>query len=190
MAVPGTALLGADGVEHEGLINKFPFDVEKKTYPFWDGVLGQAVDAEFQGVEDVRGLTTYKFVISIENASADIAPETPGTYSDNKTMWIDQATGAIIDQSEQQQRALPSGDVALDLDIAFKDETVKQNVDDAKANGSKLALIALLPWVAYVLAGLALIGGLILLRSSDRDETPRENSNIDEMLTRRRSRSA
>jgi hypothetical protein len=105
-------------------------------------------------------------------------------------MWIDQATGAIIDQSEQQQRALTSGDVALDLDIAFKDETVKQNVDDAKANGSKLALIALLPWVAYVLAGLALIGGLILLRSSDRDETPRENSNIDEMLTRRRSRSA
>ena len=27
---------------HEGLVNKWPFDVEKKTYPYWDGLVGRA----------------------------------------------------------------------------------------------------------------------------------------------------
>ena len=44
--------LPADAVPHEGLINKFPFDVEKKTYPFWDGDVGRAVDIEYQGDRD------------------------------------------------------------------------------------------------------------------------------------------
>jgi len=193
LAVGGTALLGAEGRAHQGLVNKFPFDVEKKTYPFWDGVLGRAVDAQFQGVEDVRGLSTYKFHILVENESTDIAPETPGTYSDDKTIWVDPATGAIIDQTEKQVRALPSGDLALDLNIAFRDETVKANVDDAKANGSKLGIIALLPWVAYVLAAIALVGSIILLRSSSADEEagpPPADSDLDGMLQTRGSRSS
>lgn len=195
LAVPGTALLGADGEPHDGLINKFPFDVEKKTYPFWDTVLKRAVDAEFQGVESVQGLTTYKFHILIENESADIAKDTPGTYSDDKTMWIDQATGAIIDQTENQSRALPSGDVALDLkDLAFTDQTVKDNVSDAKSNGSKLSIVALVPWVSYALAALALIGGIILLRGSSAEQRPTSagptDSDLDGMLDSSGSRSA
>ena len=135
-----------DAEPHDGLINKYPFDVEKKTYPFWDGVLGRAVDAEFQGVDDIDGLSTYKFLISVQNESAEIATDTPGTYSDTKTMWVDPVTGALIDQSEEQLRLLPSGDVALDLKISFTDETVKANVEDAKSNGSQLALIGMLPY--------------------------------------------
>ena len=191
LAVNDPKYIGADGVPHDGLVNKFPFDVEKKTYPFWDGVLGRAVDADFQGVEDVNGLTTYKFQIAVENESAEIATDTPGTYSDTKTMWIDPVTGSIIDQSEQQLRMLSSGDVALDLDIAFTDATVKQNVDDAKANGSKLGIIALVPWVSYFLAAVALVGGILLLGSSRPKAAPRrQESDIDEMLNTRTSRSA
>ena len=185
LAVAGTSLLGAAGVGHDGLINKFPFDVEKKTYPFWDTVMLQAVDAKFDGVESVQGLTTYKFHILVENASADIAKDTPGTYSDDKTMWVDQATGAIIDQTETQTRALPSGDVALDLrDLAFTDQTVKDNVSDAKANGSKLSVVALAPWVCYILALVALVGGILLLRGNDPEPPAEEltDSDLDGML--------
>ncbi len=191
LAVNDAQLLG-EGVEpHEGLINKFPFDVEKKTYPFWDTVVGRAVDAEFQGEESVQGLTTYKFHISVNNESADIAKDTPGTYSDDKTMWIDQVTGAIIDQTETQSRALPSGDVALDLkDLAFTDQTVKDNVTAAKANVSKLSLVALLPWISYALAVIALIGGIILLRNGGGEQATAEptDSDLDGMLDTRSSR--
>ena len=195
LAVAGTSLLGTAGIGHDGLINKFPFDVEKKTYPFWDTVLLRAVDAKFEGAESVNGLSTYKFHILIENESADIAKDTPGTYSDDKTMWVDQATGAIIDQSENQTRALPNGDVALDLKgLAFTDATVKQNVDDAKANGSKLAIVALAPWISYLLAVVALVGGIILLRSAAKDRpapaSGASDSDIDGMMETPTSRSS
>ena len=106
-------------------------------------------------------------------------------------MWIDQVTGAIIDQTETQSRALPSGDVALDLqDLAFTDQTVKDNVSAAKANVSKLSLVALVPWISYVLAVIALIGGIILLRNGGKEQTTAEptDSNLDGMLDSRSSR--
>lgn len=46
---------------HEGLSYRFPFDVEKKTYPYFDPIAQKAFDANYDGEEDVNGLTTYKF---------------------------------------------------------------------------------------------------------------------------------
>jgi hypothetical protein len=46
---------------HEGLSYRFPFSTEKKTYPFFDPIAQKAFDANYEGEEDVNGLTTYKF---------------------------------------------------------------------------------------------------------------------------------
>jgi hypothetical protein len=46
---------------HEGLAYRFPFDTEKKTYPFFDPIAQRAFDANYDGEEDVNGLTTYRF---------------------------------------------------------------------------------------------------------------------------------
>jgi Porin PorA len=46
---------------HEGLAYRFPFSTEKKTYPFFDPIAQKAFDANYEGEEDVNGLTTYKF---------------------------------------------------------------------------------------------------------------------------------
>ena len=40
---------------------RFPFSTEKKTYPFFDPIAQKAYDANYEGEEDVNGLTTYKF---------------------------------------------------------------------------------------------------------------------------------
>ena len=56
-------------------------------------------------------------------------------------MWIDQGTGSIIDQSEAQVRKLDDGTTVLDLELSFTDETVAENVEDAKANNSQLNLV-------------------------------------------------
>ncbi|MBK6887712.1 MAG: DUF3068 domain-containing protein [Tetrasphaera sp.] len=158
--------LGADASPHEGLINKFPFDVQKKTYPFWDSVLGRAVDATFQGEEKVQDLNTYKFMIKVDNEPAEISSGVKGTYSDEKTLWIDPMTGAIINQTEHQSRILPNGDVALDLNLKMDDTTIGNAVKDAKANGGKLGLVGRMPLIAGLLGLLSLALGFILMRSS------------------------
>jgi hypothetical protein len=46
---------------HDGLAYRFPFDTEKRTYPVFDPIAQKAYDANYDGEEDVNGLTTYKF---------------------------------------------------------------------------------------------------------------------------------
>ncbi|MEO7268156.1 MAG: DUF3068 domain-containing protein [Knoellia sp.] len=157
-----------DAKPHEGLINKFPFDVEKKTYPFWDGVLGRAVDAKFDGEEKVDGWNTYKFVIDVADEPAEIASGIQGTYSSLKTLYIDQRTGAIQNQTEKQVRKLDNGTTVLDLDFGFSPETVAANVKSAKESDSQLGLIAKLPLIAGLLGLLSGAVGFFLWNSARR----------------------
>jgi hypothetical protein len=50
---------------HDGLAYRFPFDTEKKTYPFFDPIAQKAFDANYDGEEDVNGLTTYRFTQNV-----------------------------------------------------------------------------------------------------------------------------
>ncbi|BBY18354.1 DUF3068 domain-containing protein [Mycolicibacterium litorale] len=50
---------------HEGLTYRFPFDTEKKTYPLFDPIAQKAYDANYDGEEDVNGLTTFKFTQNV-----------------------------------------------------------------------------------------------------------------------------
>lgn len=50
---------------HEGLTYRFPFDTEKKTYPLFDPIAQKAYDANYDGEEDVNGLTTYRFTQNV-----------------------------------------------------------------------------------------------------------------------------
>jgi Porin PorA len=50
---------------HDGLAYRFPFDTEKKTYPFFDAIAQKAFDANYDGEEDVNGLTTYRFTQNV-----------------------------------------------------------------------------------------------------------------------------
>jgi hypothetical protein len=163
LAVNDEQYVGAAAEPHDGLVNKFPFDVEQKTYPFWDGLLGRAVDAQFQGPEDIDGLATYKFLVSVVDEPAEISSGVSGSYSTDKTLWIDQGTGSIIDQSEKQVRILDDGTTVLDLDLSFTDETVAANVEDAKANNSQLDLVARAPLVLGILGLVALLLGGFLV---------------------------
>lgn len=150
---------------HEGLINKFPFNVEQRTYPVWDGVLKKAVDAEFKGVEEIDGLETYLFQVTVPETKAEVAAGTQGTYKDTKKMWIHPRTGSIINQKDDQLRKVGTL-TALALDLGFTDEQVAANVDDARGNDTKLGAVEKLPWGAAALALLSLIGGLLLLRGA------------------------
>jgi hypothetical protein len=55
-----------DPVEHGGLVVKFPFRTEKKTYQWWDGSLKQAVPMTYVKEETIQGLDVLRFEGTIE----------------------------------------------------------------------------------------------------------------------------
>lgn len=173
MAVDDAKYLAADAVPHEGLVNKWPFDAEKKTYPYWDGTLGYAVDAVYQGTQDIDGLETYEYAVDVPETEAEILEGTQGTYAHTENLWVDPVTGSIIKQEGTQTLTLPSGDLVLDIAVVYTDETVQTNVDDAKASISQLNLLTkVVPWVALVAGLLSLGGGFLLLRRRNEPGAP------------------
>ena len=96
----------ADEVQGEGLRNKWPFSAEKKSYPYWDGVLGAAVQAEFDRTEKVEGLDTYVYKVTITDADIEIAEGVPGTYDDVKEIFVEPKTG-VHRQPDRRPAALP-----------------------------------------------------------------------------------
>lgn len=70
-------------LKHEGLSYRFPFDVEKKTYPYFDPIAQKAFDANYDGEEDVLGLTTFHFKqnVGMDNDGKLVEPiEYPSLY--------------------------------------------------------------------------------------------------------------
>jgi hypothetical protein len=76
---------------HDGLAYRFPFSTEKKTYPFFDPIAQKAYDANYEGEEDVNGLTTYKFEQNVGYDSSGALVE-PLKYS---SLFDDDADGEV-----------------------------------------------------------------------------------------------
>ena len=69
------------------------------------------VTATFEGTDTIDGLDVYEFNYSVVDEPAEIAKGVEGTYSMDKTMWIEPKTGQIIDQEQHDVRAV-NGDAA------------------------------------------------------------------------------
>jgi hypothetical protein len=147
----------------EGLVNKWPFEAEKKDYVYWDGYAGEPVDAVYDGTADVDGLEVYVYKISVSDAPIELSDGVPGTYSTEREIWIDPTTGAIINQTESQQRLDEDGNTFLALDYGFTDEQVTGNADDAKSNSSSLNLVTkTVPLIGWIVGIPALLIGIAL----------------------------
>lgn len=169
VAVENGDYVSDENDQKEGLVNKWPFDVQQEDYEVWDDVLGDVVTAEYVGTEDIDGLETYKFEYSVDGVSTEIASGTQGTYTQNKVYWIDPGTGSIIKQTQDELRELPNGEAALDLELAYTDETVQNNVDAAKDNNATLKLISTwIPLFGGIIGVLALLGGAFLAVTGNR----------------------
>ena len=176
-AIPDYEGLPADAVPHEGLVNKWPFDSEKKDYTYWNGTLDRALPAVYTGTEDVAGIETYVYEIKATDEPIDIADGIPGTYNDLTTIYVEPQTGAIQQQTDSMQQYLDDGTQVVDLNIKFTDEQVQQFADDAKTNTQMLDMMTLwMPIVGFVGGVLCVLAGLALIltgrRRNDSDATP------------------
>jgi hypothetical protein len=164
LAVNDPDILPASAEPKEGLINKWPFDAEQTTYPYWDGTAGEAVDAVFDREEEVEGLTTYVYKITVEDVPIELSEGVTGVYNDEKEIYVDPTTGSIIHQVDHQERIDDEGNPFLIVDLEFTPEEVTGNVEEAEDNASSLNLVRdTVPLIGYaagiplLLIGLALI---------------------------------
>lgn len=150
--------------EKQGLVNKWPFEAEKKTYQYWDGFAGQPVEATYQGTETYDGLEVYVYNTVVQDVPIEISSGVQGTYSTDKTFWIEPTTGTIVNQFENQQRLDADGNTFLALsDFGFTDDQVASNADDAGGNASSLKLVtSTVPLIGWIVGVPALLIGIAL----------------------------
>jgi len=171
-AVNDPEYLPADAVEHEGVINKWPFGAEKKTYTYW--VAPEGVDAVYSRTEDVDGLETYVYQVEVTDVPVELAEGIEGLYSESTEIWIEPVTGQIVNREGEQIRKLADGTGFLDLNLSFTDEQVAANVEDISADRDKLNLVTkTVPLIGYAVGiPLLLLGIALLVLGRTRREEP------------------
>ena len=161
--------LPADAGHHDGLMNKWPFDSEKKDYPYWDGTVGAAQQAVFDRVATLKGVECYVYKVTTTDVPIEIGEGIDGTYDNTTEIWVEPKTGAIQEQKQDQQRYLTDGTQVLDLKVGFTDKQLQTFADDSKSNIQMLNL--LLVWVpifGFVAGALSILAGALLILGSRR----------------------
>lgn len=162
-AVDDPKYLPPSAEDKEGLINKWPFEAEKKVYQYWDGYAGAPVDATYEGTETVDGVEVYVYKTLVTDVPIEITDGVQGTYSTDKTLWIEPTTGSIVNQFEQQERLDEDGNTFLSLDFGFTDEQVADNAKESGDNAASLKLIKdTVPLIGYIIGIPALLIGIAL----------------------------
>lgn len=172
-------------VTRKGQVFKFPFATEKRSYDVWDGTVGEATEATFEGEETVEGLDVYKFVQRIEPQVVEIR-EVPGKvfgsteasvdaemwYGMTRTFYIEPQTGSPVDRVEERMQELRYDGVsvpAFTATVEYTDEQVKKSVKDTESNATLLAGMRLaFPLLLLLLGAAFLAGGLFLSRKAHR----------------------
>ncbi|MFJ5260012.1 DUF3068 domain-containing protein [Streptomyces sp. NPDC088387] len=174
---------------HEGeAYLKFPFDVEKRAYRWWDSTGDTTVTLSYQGTEKVRGYQGYVFTGKVAPMKVGTR-QVPGALVDRPESsqviaeeWysnhgikliVDQATGRTLYAEIGPRRTLraPGADedavTLLDVEkLAFTPATQKFAVEKAETDSGQLKALGTTVPVAGALAGLllALAGGVLLAR--------------------------
>jgi hypothetical protein len=157
----------------EGLVNKWPFYPERRTYKVWDDTSKQATDATYVGETTVLGLKCYQYHQVITDAPIDLGNNIDGLYSLDEIYTIDAVTGKIINQQVHDVRTLKDGGAtALDLTAEYTSGTIKDNVEEASSGGKQLKLITKTLPVVGLIAGLICLAigipWLLVARRSNR----------------------
>ncbi|MEU0369267.1 DUF3068 domain-containing protein [Streptomyces sp. NPDC006283] len=167
---------------------KFPFDVEERSYRWWDGTLGGVVQLRYSGVKKIQGYEGLRFTGSVPPTRTGVR-QVPGRlvgrdrapqvlaeewYANGAIeLVVDRRTGRIVYAAIGPRKTLraPGSDkdavVLLESErLAFTAETQRQQVGLASRDSDKLAALGTTaPAGAGALgAVLALVGAALVAR--------------------------
>ncbi|WP_188111131.1 DUF3068 domain-containing protein [Nocardioides antri] len=162
----------------EGQVYKFPFNTEKKDYDQWDGTLGEAFPATYEGEEEIDGLPVYKFVQVIEPTVVETR-EVPGSmfgvedaveadlvYAMTRTFYVEPVTGSPVHRVEERRQELVHEGEAVPVFVGTVQYTDDQVADNVAKVDSKATLLGgtrlLFPVVLLLIGGVMLALGRAL----------------------------
>ncbi|MEU2734144.1 DUF3068 domain-containing protein [Streptomyces sp. NPDC007095] len=167
---------------------KFPFDVQKHAYRWWDNSLGAPITLAYRGTKKIQGYTGYRFTGTVPptKIGTRLVPgsivDLPGRPQVLAEEWysnhgielvVDQRTGRVLYAQVGPRRTLRApgstydSTLLLDADkLAFTTATQKDQVKQAKKESGQLRLVGqTLPTGAGVLGFvLAAVGGVLVVR--------------------------
>ncbi|MEO9140556.1 MAG: DUF3068 domain-containing protein [Jatrophihabitans sp.] len=167
---------GAD-VEHVGLTLKFPFDAQKKTYPFWDYNLKTSQDARYTGEDKIDGQKVYVYQTSTPKTAYEVLPGVKGFYTDNRTLFVEPETGSIIKSEDQQLKQFANGSIAAKLSLETSPESVKSQLKTARDGIDKLHGVTTTYPIIFLIIGIVVGIGAVVLLIGARDPDERTPAN-------------
>lgn len=173
---------------------KWPFDVEKRDYTWWDSTLGGTVPLRYKGEAKVRGHEGLRFTGTVEAARAGTR-QVPGMLVDRKSgqvnaeEWysnsgldfvVDERTGRILYAATGPKLVLraPGGKTdkvtLLESDkLAFTAKTQQDAVDFAKDDNDQLTMVGSTAPIGAAGAGvLCAAAGVVLVVRGRRPAAP------------------
>ncbi|MCD9872574.1 DUF3068 domain-containing protein [Streptomyces guryensis] len=175
---------------------KFPFDVARKSYQWWDNSLGSTVTLHYSGTKKVQGYQGYRFtgtvspskigtrlvpgsIVGQKNKPQVLAEE---WYSNHGIeLVVDQRTGRVLYAQVGPRRTLRAPgaekDAVVLLDsrkLAFTTATQKDQVKLAKKESGQLLMVGQTLPITAAVAGfvLAVVGGVLVARGRKRPGSP------------------
>jgi hypothetical protein len=173
-------------VKRSGLMFKFPFNTEKKTYQVWDDTLAKTVATSYKGTAKIQGHTAWIFENTVDPTVVGTR-DVPGSvlgldsndnvtadeyYQNHNKYYVEPITGAIVNQVTDTKSwfSYQGHDlVTTEAQIAYTPQEVKETYD-VLGNQPQLLSLAqgFLPWLAAIV-GIGLIGlGTVLGRRHTR----------------------
>jgi hypothetical protein len=174
-------------LQQPGISFKFPFGTEERDYRYFDLTARSAVDARFEGVDDIQGLEVYKFVMDVpptKIADREVpgslvgVPDQPSLtaemyYQVRRTVWVEPQTGIIIrgEQQGKQELLAPGEDVGegtavFQGTLGFNEATIDANVAKAEETLSRLRLLTEWPLYMWIGGAVLILGGAISLATN------------------------
>ncbi|MEV2212323.1 DUF3068 domain-containing protein [Streptomyces sp. NPDC050997] len=174
---------------------KFPFDVHKRSYQWWDNSLGSTVTLRYRGTEKVQGYTGYRFTGTVppSKTGTRLVPgsivDQPGRPQVLAEEWysnhgielvVDQTTGRVIYAQVGPKRTLRAPgakkDAVVLLDspkLAFTTGTQKEAVRQAERDSGQLRAVGETLPIGAAVAGfvLAAVGGVLAVRGRKRPDS-------------------
>ncbi|MCX5258866.1 DUF3068 domain-containing protein [Streptomyces canus] len=186
---------------------KFPFDVQRRSYQWWDNSLGSTVTLRYQGTKKVQGYTGYRFTGTVAPAKVGTRL-VPGTIVDQPDRpqvlaeeWysnhgielvVDQRTGRVVYAQVGPKRTLRAPGAKKDAvvlldspEISFTTATQKDAVRLAKRDSGQLRAVGETLPIGAAVAGfvLAAVGGVLVVRGRRRPESTDMSDTPEPVLT-------
>jgi Porin PorA len=191
-------------LQQPGQSFKFPFGTEPRDYKYYDLTAGEAVDARYEGTEDIQGLEVYRYVMDVSPTKvAD--REVPGSligeqepsvkaelyYQVRRTVWVEPETGIVIRGAQDMKQELVSGGQApgegttvFEGTLGFNETTVNDNVAKAQDTISKLSMLTAWPTYMWIGGGVLILAGALLLLTANTASGRRHGDDGDVPLRR------